>query len=268
MALVHLVLIAFAIVCAFPFAWMVLTALKPETQIFKEPTDWMPRPFEWHNFPEALTQKPFFLYFLNSLKICACSVCGTVLASSMVAYSLSKIPWKGRTLVFYSLIATMILPAQVTMIPSFMIFKWLGWVGTMLPLTVPPFLGTAFSIFLIRQFMMTIPNDLSDAARIDGCSELGIYWRIVMPLAKTALVTVGLFAFVGSWNDFLGPLLYLNDDRQYTLSLGLQSFLSQHNSEWGQLMAASSVVALPIVIIFFFAQRTFISGVVLTGSKE
>ena len=264
----HLVLVLIGALFLFPFYWLVSTALKPDAQIFQMPPAWVPHPVMWQNFPKALTDIPFFLYTLNTLKICTCSVCGTVFASSLVAYSLAKIRWKGRNLIFYSLVATMLLPAQVTMIPTFMIYKWLGWIGTMLPLTVPPFLGGAFSIFLLRQFFMTIPNDLSDAARIDGCGEFGIYWRIVMPLAKTGLVTVGLFAFIGSWNDFLGPLLYLNDDRTYTLSIGLQKFVSQHGAEWGKLMAASTLMALPIVVLFFFAQRVFVKGVILTGSKE
>ncbi len=267
-ALTHGVLVGLGLVFLLPFYWLVSTALKPDNQIFAMPPVWVPHPAMWQNFPKAVRGIPFLLYTFNTLRICLLNVCGTVLASSLVAYSLAKIPWKGRNLLFYSLIATMILPAQVTMVPTFMIFKWLGWIGTILPLTVPPFFGGAFSIFLLRQFFMTLPNDLSDAARLDGCSELGIYWRILMPLAKPALVTVGLFAFVGSWNDFLGPLLYLNDERTYTLSIGLQKFVSQHGAEWGKLMAASSLMALPIVVIFFFAQRTFIRGVALTGSKE
>jgi multiple sugar transport system permease protein len=264
----HAVLISIGLLFLFPFYWLVTTALKPDTQIFQMPPAWVPHPLVWQNYPGALTDIPFFLYTLNTLKICACNVGGTVLASSLVAYSLAKIRWPGRNFIFYSLIATMILPAQVTMIPTFLIFKELGWIGTMLPLTVPPFLGGAFSIFLLRQFFMTIPNDLSDAARIDGCGELGIYWRVVMPLAKTGLVTVGLFAFIGSWNDFMGPLLYLDDENTYTLAIGLQKFVSQHGAEWGKLMAASSLMALPIVILFFLAQRVFVKGVVLTGSKE
>jgi len=195
-------------------------------------------------------------------------VVGTVLSCSLVAYSLAKIRWRGRDLVFYSLLATMILPSQVTIVPTFTIFKWLGWIGTIKPLTVPAFFGGAFYIFLLRQFFMTIPNELSDAAKIDGCSELAIYWRIVLPLSKPALATVGLFTFIGAWNDFLGPLLYLNDERSYTLAMGLQRFVSQHGAEWALLMAASTVMTLPIIIIFFLAQRIFIQGVTLTGIKE
>jgi multiple sugar transport system permease protein len=252
----------------FPFYWLVSTALKPDDQIFQMPPAWYPHPAQWQNFPKALTDIPFLLYTFNTLKVCTCQVLGTVIASSLVAYSLAKVKWPGRSLIFYSLIATMILPSQVTMIPTFIIFKHLGWIGTMLPLTVPPFFGGAFSIFLLRQFFLTIPNELSDAARLDGASEFQIYWRIVMPLARTGLVTVGLFAFIGAWNDFLGPLLYLNDERSYTLSIGLQKFVGQHGAEWGKLMAASTLMALPIVLIFFFAQKVFIKGVILTGGKE
>jgi multiple sugar transport system permease protein len=261
------VLLGVGLFFALPFYWLVSTALKPDAQIFQMPPVWIPRPALWENYPKALRYIPFAQYTWNTLKICALSVLGTVLSCSLVAYSLAKIRWRGRELVFYSLIATMILPGQVTMIPTFAIFKWLGWIGTPLPLVVPPFFGGAFSIFLLRQFFLTIPYELSDAAKIDGCSEFGIYHRIVLPLAKPALATVGLFTFIGAWNDFLGPLLYLNDERTYTLSLGLQRFVSQHGAEWAMLMAASTLMTLPIIVIFFFAQRTFIQGVTLTGIK-
>src|SRR5204862_2725556 len=207
---------------------------------------------------KALTYIPFGLYTLNTLKICLLNVAGTLLSCSLVAYSLAKIRWRGREMIFYSLLATMILPVQVTLIPTFTIFKWLGWIGTILPLVAPSFFGSAFSIFLLRQFFMTIPNELSDAARIDGCTEFGIYRRIILPLSKPALATVSLFTFIGAWNDFLGPLLYLTDERTYTLSLGLQRFVSQHGAEWSMLMAASTVMTLPIIVLFFLTQRTFI----------
>lgn len=266
--LTHLVLIALGSLFLLPFYWLVSTSIKPDADIFKVPPVWIPNPPQWGNYPKAVSYIPFLQYTFNTLRICFVTVIGVALSCSLVAYSLAKIKWKGRDILFYSLIATMILPGQVTMLPSFMIFKWLGWIGTILPLTVPAYFGTAFSIFLLRQFFMTIPNELSDAARIDGCNELQIYWRIIMPLSKPALATISLFAFVGSWNDFVGPLLYLTDDRSYTLSLGLQSFMSQHGAEWGMLMAAATLMALPIIILFFFAQKTFIRGIATTGSKE
>ena len=263
----HTVLLGLGVLFAIPFFWLVSTALKPDTQIFQMPPVWVPRPPQWQNFPKALNYIPFASYTWNTLKIALLNVTGTLISCSLVAYSLAKIPWRGRDLVFYSLLATMILPGQVTLIPNFSIFKAFGWIGTILPLVVPSFLGSAFSIFLLRQFFLTIPNELSDAARIDGCSEFDIYRRIILPLAKPALATVGLFTFIGAWNDFLGPLMYVTDERTYTLSLGLQRFVSQHGAEWSMLMAASTVMTLPIIVLFFFAQRTFIQGVTLTGIK-
>jgi multiple sugar transport system permease protein len=263
----HAVLLGIGALFGLPFYWLVSTSLKPDAQVFRMPPVWVPHPIQWQNYPHALTYIPFFLYTWNTLLLCVLNVVGTALSCSLVAYSLAKIRWKGRDLVFYSLLATMILPGQVTMIPTFAIFKGLGWIGSSKPLWVPAFFGSAFNIFLLRQFFMTIPNELSDAARIDGCTEFGTYLRVVLPLAKPALATVALFTFIGTWNDFLGPLLYLSDDRSYTLSLGLQRFVSQHGAEWGMLMAASTIMTLPIIVVFFFAQRTFIQGVTLTGIK-
>ncbi len=263
----HLVLIGLGFFFGLPFYWLVSTALKPDAQIFQMPPVWFPHPIIWQNYPKALRYIPFALYTWNTLKICLLSMAGTVLSCSLVAYSLAKIRWPGRDVVFFVLVATLILPYQVTLIPTFTIFKWLGWIGTILPLVVPSFFAGAFSVFLLRQFFLTIPNELSDAARIDGCSEFGIYSRVIMPLARPALATVGLFTFIGAWNDFLGPLMYLTDERTYTLSLGLQRFLSQHGAEWAMLMAASAVMTVPIIVVFFLAQRTFIQGVTVTGIK-
>lgn len=263
----HAILIFIGLFFALPFYWLVSTAVKPDTQVFAMPPVWVPHPLHWENFPKSLTYVPFGLYTWNTLRIAGLSVIGTVISCSLVAYSLSKIQWRWRNLVFFSLLATMLLPGQVTMVPTFSIFKWLHWIGTPLPLIVPAFFGNAFFIFLLRQFFMTIPQELSDAARIDGCSDAMIFTRVILPLTKPALATVGLFTFIGAWNDFLGPLLYLNDESSYTLSLGLQRFVSQHGAEWSMLMAASTVMTLPIIVIFFFTQRTFIQGITLTGIK-
>ncbi|MBM3499709.1 MAG: carbohydrate ABC transporter permease [Armatimonadetes bacterium] len=192
---------------------------------------------------------------------------GTLLSCSLVAYGLARIRWRGRNALFYGIIATMMLPFQVTMVPIFVVFARLGWVDSFLPLTVPAFFGNAFFIFLLRQFFLTIPDELADAARIDGCSEWDIYWRVVLPLAKPALATVGLFAFMNTWNDYVGPLIYLSDASKYTLSLGLASFSSQYGSYPGMLMAVTVVMTLPIIVLFFLAQRTFIQGITLTGIK-
>lgn len=221
----------------------------------------------WHNYTEALKDFDFLLYLKNTLRICILTVIGTVLSCSLVAYGLACVRWKGREFLFWLMLSTMMLPGQVTMIPVFLTFKKLGWIGTILPLVVPSFLGNAFFIFLLRQFYRTIPIELAEAARIDGCSELGIWWRIMFPLSKPALAVVGLFTFIGTWNDFLGPLIYLIDDRQYTLSIGLAMFQGQYGGFWGQMMAVSTLMVLPIVILFFFTQKTFIQGVKLSGIK-
>jgi multiple sugar transport system permease protein len=262
----HVVLLALGVVFFLPFFWLVLTSLKTDDQIFKM-SNWIPAKLHWENYGRAVTYIPFFRYLRNTLVICGLSVAGTVLSSSLVAYSFARIKWPGRDALFGVLLATMMLPGQVTLIPVFAIFRTLGWVDTIKPLVVPHFLGTAFYIFMLRQFFMTIPLELSDAARIDGCSEWGIYQRVILPLSRPALATVGLFTFINSWNDFLGPLIYLNDERKATLSLGLQQFVSQHGAEWSLLMAASTLMTLPIILLFFFAQRTFIQGITLTGVK-
>lgn len=266
--LAHLSLILFGISFLFPFVWMLSTSLKPEAQIFRWPPEWIPEEFVWSNFPEALTFVPFGLYFQNTMIICLFTVLGTVLSAAVVAYGFARIEWKGRNVFFFIMLTTMMLPYQVVMIPLFLVFKELGWVGTFKPLIIPAFFGAnAFFIFLLRQFFLTIPYELSDAARIDGCSEFRIFWQIVMPLSRPALATVGLFTFMNSWNDFLGPLIYLNDESKYTIALGLQQFIGQYGTQWGMLMAASTVATLPIIIIFFFAQKTFIQGISTTGIK-
>lgn len=263
----HLALIVLGTSFFLPFYWLLSTALKSDQEVFAIPPVWVPKELRWHNFVEAVQYIPFFLFLKNTLVICVLSVIGTVISSSMVAYSFSRIRWPGRDTLFFILIATMMLPGQVTMIPVFAVFRALGWVDTIKPLVVPHWLGTAFFVFMLRQFFMTIPLELSDSARIDGCSEWDIYRRIILPLSRPALATVGLFTFINAWNDFGGPLLYLNDERKATLSLGLQQFVSQHGAEWSLLMAASALMTLPIVLIFFFAQRTFIQGIAMTGIK-
>jgi multiple sugar transport system permease protein len=221
----------------------------------------------WSNYSRGLTFIPFYQELRNTLIIAILSVIGTVLSCSLVAYGLAKIEWRGRNILFIILISTMMLPGQVTMIPIFAIFVKLGWIDTYLPLTVPTFLGNTFFIFLLRQFFLGIPKELSEAARLDGCSEWDIYRRIVMPLSKPALATVGLFTFMGAWNDFMGPLIYLVNESKYTLSLGLAMFTGQYGNEYGMLMAVSTVVTVPIIVLFFFTQKTFIQGMTMSGIK-
>ena len=210
----------------------------------------------------------FLVYLSNTLIVAVLGVIGVTLSSSLAAYGFARVPWRGRETLFLVALSTMMVPFAVTMVPLYGVFRALGWIGTLRPLWVPAFFGSAFNIFLLRQFFRTIPQDLSDAARIDGCSEFGIFWRIMLPLSKPALAVVALFHFMWAWNDFMGPLIYLTKQDTYTLSLGLQFYQSQHGgSEWHYLMAASTLMILPIVVLFFFTQRTFIQGISTTGMK-
>lgn len=250
-----------------PFVWMVSTSVKPNNQIFVYPPKWIPDTILWSNYSKAMTSVPFFLYFRNTVFISGMTILGTLVSCSLVAYGFSRVRWIGRDKVFLVVLATMMLPSATTLVPLYIIFRKLGWMGTFNPLIVPPFFGTAFFIFLLRQFFMSIPMELSDAARIDGATELGILWRIILPLSKPALASVALFSFLWSWSDFFGPLIFLTDERLYTISLGLMQFQSRYDTAWGQVMAASTVFTLPVLLLFFLAQRQFIEGVTLTGIK-
>jgi multiple sugar transport system permease protein len=254
----------------FPWVWLLLTSVKTPQQIVEIPPTWIPRPVMWSNYAIGVTHINFFLYLRNTLIICAANVIGTTISCSLVAYSLSHIDWPLREPLFAIIISTMMVPFQVTMIPLYVIFTKLGWVNTMYPLTVPSFFGSAFFIFLLRQFFMTIPRELTDAARLDGCSSFGIYWRIVMPLAKPALATLIAFTFIWTYNDFQGPLIYLIDSKLWTLALGLRGFANQYGDVTtflGAMMAAATLYTLPMIILFFAAQRTLIQGIVTTGFK-
>jgi multiple sugar transport system permease protein len=236
----------------------------------------VPPTWRWENYWKAVTYKseqlgyiPFVRYARNTLYIAILSVLGVVISNSLVAYGFSRIQWPGRDVAFALTIATMMIPFPVLMVPVYVIFKSLGWIGSPKPLWVPAFFGGAFNIFLLRQFFMTIPFELSDAAKIDGCSEFRIFRDVILPLAKPALAVVALFHFMSVWNDFLGPLIYLTDQKTYTLAYGLQAYQSQHGgTQWPLLMAASTIVVLPVIIIFFLAQRTFIQGITVTGMKN
>lgn len=236
----------------------------------------VPPTWRWENYVKAVTYKmeqlgyiPFLQYGRNTLYIAILSVLGTVLSNSLVAYGFARINWPGRNIAFALTIATMMIPFPVLMVPVYVIFKSLGWVGTPKPLWVPAFLGSAFNIFLLRQFFMSVPFELSDAAKIDGCSEFRIFRDIILPLAKPALAVVALFNFMHVWNDFLGPLIYLTDQKTYTLAYGLQAYQSQHGgTQWPLLMAAATIVVLPVIVLFFFAQKTFIQGITVTGMKN
>lgn len=265
--LAHLVLIIASIFFIIPFIWLVSTSLKPITQIYSFPPEWIPKEFRFQNYLEAMSYIPFFTYLKNTAVITILSTIGAVISCPLVAYSFAKLRWKGRNTLFIITIAVMMIPGQVTMIPLFLLFNKIGWVGTPLPLIVPSFFGVPFYIFLLRQFFLGLPDTLRDSAKIDGASELRIYLQIMIPLAKPALLAVGLFQFMASWTDFLGPLIYLSDEKQYTLSLGLQQFQNQMGTEWGMMMAVATMMTIPIIIMFFFMQKTFIQGITFSGIK-
>jgi ABC-type glycerol-3-phosphate transport system permease component len=257
-----------AIIMALPFIWLVSSSLKEERQIFQFPPSWIPNPVRWENYTDALTYKPFNIYLMNTMIIVVLNMIAIVGSASLCAYGFARIKFPGRDFWFSIVLATMMVPYFVLMIPQFIIFSRLGWVDTFLPLTVPFFFGGgAFNIFLLRQFFRTLPNELSDAARIDGCNELQIYARIIMPLAKPALATVAIFTFLFSWNDFIGPLLYLSSPEHFTVAIGLATFRSVMRTRWDLLMAASTAMIIPVVLLFFFAQRYFIQGIVMSGLK-
>jgi len=221
----------------------------------------------WGNYPRAIKSFPFLVYLRNSLIICIPVVLGTLISCTLAAYGFARLTWPGRDALFIFVLSTLMIPYIVTLLPMFLMFRAFGWIGTFLPLIVPAFFGNAFDIFLLRQFFRTLPAELSDAARIDGCNELSILWHIIVPLSRPALATVALMTFIWAWLDFMGPLVYLNDESMYTLALGLSAFLGRHAADWSGLMAAAAVVVMPIIILFFFAQRTFIKGIALTGMK-
>lgn len=252
----------------FPLIWIFSTALKTRDQLFVYPPILIPKPIAWDNFIKAVKAIPFVLYLKNTVIIVIFNLIGDILSSSLVAYGFSRIDWPGRDVLFFVLLGTMMIPYHVTLIPLFIIYRQIGWVNTFLPLTVPAFFATAaFHVFLLRQFYNTIPKDLSDAAYIDGCSDFRIWWQIILPLAKPALVTVGIFNFINHWNDFLGPLIYLQEDKKYTLSIGLYAFRNEFGTDWNLMMAAAILMVIPLIVLFLSAQRVFVSGITLTGLK-
>lgn len=264
---VYILLVLCSLVFAAPFFWLVTSAVKKPEQLMAYPIHWIPSPVMWSNFSEGWAFRPFSLYLRNTLYVALLSTLGSVVSSSLVAYGITRIDWPGRKALFILLIGTMMLPGQVVMVPLFAMFVKLGWVDTFKPLWVPTFFAGAFYVYLLRGFFLAIPKDLSEAATIDGASEWAIYWRVIMPLARPALATVGLFAFIGAWNDFVGPLIYIVNESNYTLALGLSMFRGQYGTYWHYLLAVSTVVTLPIVVLFFFTQRTFIQGITMTGLK-
>ena len=266
----HLVLLSASALFLVPFVWLVVTSLKTDSQMSAFPPQWIPNPVLWRNYPDALKYLPketvYGLVSLsNTLIIAVLSVIGTVLSSSLVAYGFARLKWPGRDWIFGILLATMMLPDAVTMMPRFLIFRSLHWIDTLQPLWVPSFFASAFNVFLLRQFFLGLPQELEDAAKIDGCGPFRTYWLIMLPLIKPALAAVSIMTFLGSWKDFMGPLIYISSPQKMPLSYLLQLYNSAHSSEPGLLMAATTLVVLPVIVLFFFTQRYFIEGASLSG---
>ncbi len=254
-----------ALLFLIPLLWMLSSSLKPNYQIFETPPRWIPNPPRWENYSEALTILPFGRYFINTSIIALLMIVGHLLSCTLIAYAFARLRAPGREALFVLLLATLMLPYPVTMVPLYVLFNRLGWINTFLPLVAPAFFGGAFYIFLLRQFFRGVPADFEDAARIDGANLVQILWRIMLPLALPALVTVAIFTFQYAWNDFLAPLIYLQRPEMYTLTLGLQFFRTTYTTNWAYLMAASLVTVLPVILLFFVAQKAFVEGIAVGG---
>ncbi|MCY4091332.1 MAG: carbohydrate ABC transporter permease [Caldilineaceae bacterium] len=256
----------FALVLALPLIWLVTTSLKAGAQTFLMPPKWIPDPIVWRNYSDAFLAVAFHEYFWNTIRIVFFATTGALLTASMAAYAFARLRFPYRGPLFILVLSTIMLPSIVTLIPTFIVFRTLGWIDTFLPLIVPLwFGGGAFNIFLFRQFFMTIPLELDEAARIDGASSLRIYWGIILPLSKPVLATIAVFAFIHNWNDFFEPLIYLQSPENWTMAIGLRGFRTLYHTEWNLMMAASTAMIMPLLVLFFLAQRYFVSGIQMSG---
>jgi multiple sugar transport system permease protein len=265
--LLYVVLISVGLTMLLPLLWMISTSLKSSGEVFLLPPKWLPNPPQWDNYVKLFEFLPFERFLFNSLKISGLATLGALISCSMAAFAFARMRFPGRNLLFAIILATLMIPYHVTLIPLFALYRRLDWLGTHLPLTVPYFFGTAFGIFLIRQFFLTIPQELVDAARIDGCTFIQIYYKIFLPLAKPALATLGIFTFLGSWNNLIGPLIYLNEVPTMTVTLGLTLLTTQSNGRWELIQAGAVISILPMIIIFLIGQEHFIQGIARTGLK-
>ena len=267
---VHALLILGALVVLFPIAWMVSTSLKPVTQVKKFPPVWIPHPIMWENYINAFVifPVPFWVFVRNSLFMSLSNVVGSVMSNTVVAFAFARLRFRGSRTLFLVVLSTMMLPAQVTMIPLFLLFSKFGWVNTYKPLIVPQFFANAYFIFLMRQFFTTIPRDLDDAARIDGCSVVGLFFRIMLPMARPAIGIMAIFEFTGTWNWFLEPLIYLSKMETFPLALALSYLRATYRVLWSELMVVSFVAMLPPLVLFFIAQKSYIQGIVMTGVEK
>lgn len=263
--LVYALLLGLSVVFLLPFLWMVSTSLKNEQDVFSYPPSFFPNSFEWQNYVDGWTLLPFNTFLRNSLVVTTANVLGNLVSCSLVAYGFARLRGRGKNALFLLLLATLMIPREVTIVPRFLLFSELGLVNTLWPLILPAWFGYPFFIFLLRQFFMTIPRDLDDAARIDGASHLRILFDVILPLSRPALATVAIFAFIGNWTNLLDPLIYIRSTDLYTLALGLNLFRGQNFTQFNMLMAVSIITLMPVLLVFFFAQRIFVRGVTLTG---
>lgn len=264
----YVLMTVIGIILIIPLLWMVFTSLKPMEEIVRYPPTFFPEKIVWENYLDTIAAFPFWRYARNTLFITVLVVIGNVLSNSFIAYGFAKLDFPGKKLMFALVLSTMMIPEFVTMIPQYVLFSKIGWVGTYLPLIVPSFFGNAFNIFLMRQFYLSINNELIEAAEIDGANHLYIWSHLMLPLTKPALITIAINSFNAAWNDFLGPLLYIQDQEKYTLQIGLQVFQNQATTQWNYLMAGATLVLIPTILLFFFAQRYFIEGMDLTGGSK
>jgi len=264
---VYALLVSGALVFVFPLFWALISSLKTDSQILQIPPQWLPNPIRWQNYPEALTYVPFARYAVNTLIIAIGAITGNLISCTLIAYGFARLRAPGKDFLFILLLSTMMLVDPVRIIPMYLEFKQLGWIDTFLPLIVPAFFGSPFYVFLLRQFFLNIPRELEDAALIDGANRLQILIKVIVPLSKPALAAVAIFNFQGVWNDFLYPLVFLHKQSNYTIALGLNFFRSTYTVHWGYLMAATVTALIPMILVFFFAQRYFIEGITFTGIK-
>jgi multiple sugar transport system permease protein/sn-glycerol 3-phosphate transport system permease protein len=257
------------VIILLPFFWMISTALKAQGNVYLYPPQWIPNPVRWENFREVLDVVPFGRFAINSGIIVTCVIIGTLLSCSISAYGFARLRAPGRNIIFMAVLATMMLPSAVTLVPTYIAFNKLGWINSFLPLIVPAFFGSPFNVFLLRQFYLSIPKELEESCRVDGATSFRIWWDVMLPLTKPALATVGVFTFFAAYNDFFGPLIYLNDQSKQTLAVGLSYFTGSPNvgPQMHLLMAMTLMTTIPSLIVFFFAQRYFVQSIVTTGLK-
>lgn len=267
--LIYLLLIVLALLFLSPLAWMLSTALKTEGDVSLFPPILVSNPPQWANFVTALTKVPIPQYMANTTLYCAITIVGDLLSSSLVAYAFAHVRFRHREVIFILVLATMMIPYQVLIIPQFLLFRSLGWIDTYLPLIVPAFFGSPFLIFLLRQAFRSLPRELIEAARLDGANHIVIWWRIILPLSKPALAAVAIFSFMYHWNDLVGPLIYLNTNEEYPISLGLAQYTAAYGAtQWNMLMAASLVALIPCIVVFFFSQRYMVQGIAVTKVRS